>query len=140
MSVGCGRYSIGISRNREMLPAGQTKCSARGDRRKEDDMRCRRGHPAFTLIELLVVIGIIAILAAILFPVFARARESARRSTCLSNLKQIGTSTLMYLQDYDDTYPSGLVLAVPGPDAGGSFAVMYAKTPAASVVGSGNIN
>src|ERR687888_166883 len=96
----------------------------------------RRG---FTLIELLVVIAIIAILAAILFPVFARARESARRSTCLSNLKQIGTATLMYLQDYDDTYPSGLVLAVPGPDAG-SFAVMYDKTPKASQVGSGNIN
>jgi prepilin-type N-terminal cleavage/methylation domain-containing protein len=97
----------------------------------------RRG---FTLIELLVVIAIIAILAAILFPVFARARESARRSTCLSNLKQVGTATMMYLQDYDDTYPSGLVLAVPGPDTGGNFAVMYAKTPPNSVVYSGNIN
>jgi prepilin-type N-terminal cleavage/methylation domain-containing protein len=94
----------------------------------------------FTLIELLVVIAIIAILAAILFPVFARARESARRSTCMSNLRQVGTATMMYLQDYDDTYPSGLVLAVPGPDTGGSFAVMYAKTPKASVVYSGNIN
>jgi prepilin-type N-terminal cleavage/methylation domain-containing protein len=103
-------------------------------------MRAGRGRAAFTLIELLVVIAIIAILAAILFPVFARARESARRSTCLSNLKQIGTSTLIYLQDYDDTYPSGLVLAVPGPAAGGSFAVMYQKTPPASVVYSGNIN
>ena len=102
-------------------------------------MRSGRGRPAFTLIELLVVIAIIAILAAILFPVFARARESARRSTCLSNLKQIGTATLMYLQDYDDTYPNGLVLAVPGP-AAGSFAVMYQKTPPASVVYSGNIN
>src|SRR5215212_12079504 len=100
----------------------------------------KRTRLAFTLIELLVVIAIIAILAAILFPVFARARESARRSTCLSNLKQLGTSTMMYLQDYDDTYPSGLVLAVPGPDTGGSFATMYAKTPKASVVYSGNIN
>jgi prepilin-type N-terminal cleavage/methylation domain-containing protein len=94
----------------------------------------------FTLIELLVVIAIIAILAAILFPVFARARESARRSTCMSNLKQVGTSTLMYVQDYDDTYPSGLVLAVPGPETGGSFAAMYEKTPKASTVGSGNID
>jgi len=59
----------------------------------------------FTLIELLVVIAIIAILAAILFPVFARAREKARQSSCLSNLKQIGLSTLMYVQDYDEKFP-----------------------------------
>jgi len=59
---------------------------------------------AFTLIELLVVIAIIAILAAILFPVFARAREQARKTTCLSNLKQIGTAALMYVQDYDETF------------------------------------
>ena len=60
---------------------------------------------AFTLIELLVVIAIIAILAAILFPVFARARENARRSSCTSNLKQIGIGILQYVQDYDETYP-----------------------------------
>ena len=60
----------------------------------------RRG---FTLIELLVVIAIIAILAAILFPVFARAREKARQTSCLSNLKQLGLGGLMYAQDYDET-------------------------------------
>lgn len=63
----------------------------------------RRG---FTLIELLVVIAIIAILAAILFPVFAQAREKARMTACLSNLKQIGTGTMMYVQDFDEHYPN----------------------------------
>src|SRR5436309_2501169 len=58
---------------------------------------------AFTLIELLVVIAIIAILAAILFPVFAQAREKARGISCLSNMKQLGTAFQMYLQDYDET-------------------------------------
>jgi len=59
----------------------------------------------FTLIELLVVIAIIAILAAILFPVFARAREQARKTSCLSNLKQIGLACHMYAQDYDELFP-----------------------------------
>jgi prepilin-type N-terminal cleavage/methylation domain-containing protein/prepilin-type processing-associated H-X9-DG protein len=59
----------------------------------------------FTLIELLVVIAIIAILAAILFPVFARARENARRASCQSNLKQIGLGVMQYTQDYDEKYP-----------------------------------
>ena len=62
----------------------------------------RRG---FTLIELLVVIAIIAILAAILFPVFARAREKARQTSCLSNVKELALALLMYSQDYDETIP-----------------------------------
>jgi len=66
----------------------------------------------FTLIELLVVIAIIAILAAILFPVFARAREKARQTSCLSNVKQILLASLMYAQDYDEMMPVGHI----GPD------------------------
>jgi len=73
----------------------------------------RRG---FTLIELLVVIAIIAILAAILFPVFARARENARKANCQSNLKQLGTATRMYTQDYDETLP----IALMDPGSGGT--------------------
>src|ERR1041385_2113890 len=61
--------------------------------------------PAFTLIELLVVIAVIALLAAILFPVFARTREKARQTTCLSNQVQIAKAMLMYIQDYDECFP-----------------------------------
>jgi prepilin-type N-terminal cleavage/methylation domain-containing protein len=69
----------------------------------------------FTLIELLVVIAIIAILAAILFPVFARARESAVRTQCLNNIKQIALGALMYAQDYDERMPMGVNVS-GGPD------------------------
>ncbi len=61
--------------------------------------------PAFTLIELLVVIAIVSILAAILFPVFAQAREKARQASCASNLKQLNLATRAYVNDYDDTWP-----------------------------------
>ncbi|WP_309721866.1 DUF1559 domain-containing protein [Armatimonas sp.] len=67
-------------------------------------MKPNHKSTGFTLIELLVVIAIIAILAAILFPVFAQARESARQTSCLSNLKQIAMADMMYLQDYDETF------------------------------------
>ena len=68
-------------------------------------MKTARQTAGFTLIELLVVIAIVSILAAILFPVFARARENARRTSCMSNLKQIGLGMMQYLQDYDERYP-----------------------------------
>jgi prepilin-type N-terminal cleavage/methylation domain-containing protein/prepilin-type processing-associated H-X9-DG protein len=86
--------------------------------------RMLRRQPGFTLIELLVVIAIIAILAAILFPVFAQAREKARSTQCLSNLKQVGVATRMYTQDYDEvlvplylysSHPSDGTLATGAP-------------------------
>jgi prepilin-type N-terminal cleavage/methylation domain-containing protein/prepilin-type processing-associated H-X9-DG protein len=74
-------------------------------------MKCSKvGKNGFTLIELLVVVAIIGIMAAILFPVFARARENARRASCLSNLKQIGLAVMQYTQDYDERYPLPLWL------------------------------
>ena len=79
---------------------------------------------AFTLIELLVVIAIIAILAAILFPVFAQAREKARQTSCLSNIKQLGLGLFMYCQDYDETMPAAFA-AVPAQNGGGANAIPY---------------
>jgi prepilin-type N-terminal cleavage/methylation domain-containing protein/prepilin-type processing-associated H-X9-DG protein len=83
---------------------------------------------AFTLIELLVVIAIIAILAAILFPVFAQARESARTSSCASNIKQINLALMQYVQDYDERYPMwqyGIPAGDPAYDKTDPFGGVY---------------
>lgn len=84
----------------------------------DNTVRCRRSTFGFTLIELLVVIDIISILAAILFPVFARVRENARKATCQSNLKQIGIAVMMYVQDYDERYPMRYLYAATASSTG----------------------
>jgi prepilin-type N-terminal cleavage/methylation domain-containing protein len=94
-------------------------------------MRAKRS--AFTLIELLVVIAIIAILAAILFPVFAKAREQARKITCVSNTKEIGLSLMMYTQDYDETFPWLMQDGRNNNDATGYSAGMVTGPPLYSV-------
>jgi prepilin-type N-terminal cleavage/methylation domain-containing protein/prepilin-type processing-associated H-X9-DG protein len=78
----------------------------------------KKSHQGFTLIELLVVIAIIAILAAILFPVFARARENARRASCQSNLKQLGLAFMQYNQDYDGGFPNAYISDSTTPNMG----------------------
>jgi hypothetical protein len=94
---------------------------------------------AFTLIELLVVIAIIAILAAILFPVFAQAKEAAKKTACLSNIKQMGLASVMYLNDYDGKYPQAKATsarpdiddvdgAIEDPDYGSVFVMIYPYT------------
>jgi len=83
----------------------------------------RRRRQGFTLIELLVVIAIIAILAAILFPVFSRAREKARQTSCLSNLRQLATAVGQYVQDYDETFPMSVY---PSLNAAGMCALTMA--------------
>src|SRR3990170_1342590 len=87
----------------------------------------------FTLIELLVVIAIIAILAAILFPVFAKARDKARQAACLNNQKQIGLALMQYVQDWDETYPF-FVLPV-GQATSNRYGVLYPLAPYIKSVG-----
>jgi len=89
-----------------------------------------RRSVGFTLIELLVVIAIIAILAAILFPVFAQAREKARQTTCLSNQKQVLLSMIMYTQDYDEAYPAAFFLTNGGANFDGTVYNSYDWTVA----------
>jgi prepilin-type N-terminal cleavage/methylation domain-containing protein/prepilin-type processing-associated H-X9-DG protein len=95
----------------EPLQGGNIRSRPAAARKENRTMRPgtkgSRGRHGFTLIELLVVIAIIAILAAILFPVFASARESARKTSCLSNTRQMGNALSMYLQDYDETFHKG---------------------------------
>lgn len=99
-------------------------------------MKDVRRSVGFTLIELLVVIAIIAILAAILFPVFAKAREKARQISCISNLKQMGTATAMYNQDYDEQfYPHRF--NCPGPGAS-SICPQYVNNPDAAKFSGGS--
>jgi prepilin-type N-terminal cleavage/methylation domain-containing protein/prepilin-type processing-associated H-X9-DG protein len=91
-------------------------------------MLMKNKKKGFTLIELLVVIAIIAILAAILFPVFSRAREKARQAACLSNTKQIGMAVAMYAQDWDETLPiCGCFGCYGGPDAVNPYCSPQAK-------------
>jgi prepilin-type N-terminal cleavage/methylation domain-containing protein/prepilin-type processing-associated H-X9-DG protein len=91
-------------------------------------LRLNSRRAGFTLIELLVVIAIIAILAAILFPVFAQAREKARQTSCLSNSKQLALGVLMYVQDYDETFPMS-VYVLPATPAPIAFSVYDAIQP-----------
>ena len=99
----------------------------------------RTHRNGFTLIELLVVIAIIAVLAAILFPVFAQAREKARAISCLSNMRQIGMATRMYMQDYDEKFPQSKITdaqpniddadgSIENPDNGSIFAKILPYT------------
>jgi prepilin-type N-terminal cleavage/methylation domain-containing protein/prepilin-type processing-associated H-X9-DG protein len=102
---------------------------------------CHAARKGFTLIELLVVIAIIAVLAAILFPVFARAREKARGTTCSSNQRQIAVSIQMYCQDHEETLPStGSIWQNINADAGILACPTLGKTPPNGYVYDGNLN
>ena len=95
-----------------VFPLHISKCKAeysgKRDSGKRDGSERVGGRRGYTLVELLIVIVIVALLAAILFPAFARARENARRSSCQSNLKQISLGAMQYIQDYDERFPLGI--------------------------------
>jgi prepilin-type N-terminal cleavage/methylation domain-containing protein/prepilin-type processing-associated H-X9-DG protein len=93
-------------------------------------MKTNSRKVGFTLIELLVVIAIIAILAAILFPVFAKVREKARQTACLSNMKQMGLAFAQYSQDYDELYPNGASWYYPGGNGWAGQVYPYVKSTA----------
>src|SRR6266849_9031003 len=97
----------GFPASRREVRIVRTNLASRKERGTEKAMAFQKTLKTFgfTLIELLVVIAIIAILAAILFPVFAQAREKGRQTACLSNCKQLGLALMMYTSDYDDTLP-----------------------------------
>src|SRR6266508_2773826 len=107
------------------FPAAVVVIQGRVGMKAEFQERKRRricsGATGVTLIELLVVIAIIAIRAAILFPVFAKAREKARQTSCISNLKQIGLAFLMYDQDYDETFPNAVSFSSQGGGCAGQL-------------------
>ena len=98
------------------------------NRTQINESKVEVSRSGFTLIELLVVIAIIAILAAILFPVFARARENARRTSCLSNVKQWGLAVMQYTQDYDERLPGGYKLEGSNPISWVTMLQPYAKS------------
>src|SRR5215207_2591903 len=106
--AGAPSHEEGIRPREAHLPVGARSTRHTTPTRKGYGLMrfaARSARRGFTLIELLVVIAIIAILAAILFPVFAQAREKARSASCLSNIKQLGLTLQMYAQDYDEIYP-----------------------------------
>src|SRR5205823_3949372 len=107
-----GRFGQAISRNTDMRASTSCGCGTGGKEREMERFHTKRA-PGFTLIELLVVIAVIAILAGILFPVFAQAREKARQSTCMSNLKNIVLAHLMYVQDHDEVLPPDRTFRCP---------------------------
>src|SRR3981081_2140945 len=108
---------------------GELMSPERGSTTVPGVSRARRRPAGFTLIELLVVIAIIAILAAILFPVFARARENARRASCQSNLKQMGLGIMQYTQDYDERFPQmTFVNSTSRADPNGFLGAIYPYT------------